>query len=160
MQKLNSIMKISSFSLIKLKCLQKFQREKKTAAKENLVKRSVPPKLHEVPLSTLAEQQQRRKVARSCHTARGPRVLLGKWHGRASWHGAPVPNLCWLAWFASRGMVCSYCLAPPALRGTPSWVGFSLKFKYKFWASFWAYLHIAYKTLNKANQSKLTLLWS
>ena len=126
-------MKISSFSLIKLKCLQKFQREKKTAAKKNLVKRSVLPKLHGVPLSTLAKKQQRREVAWSCHTAQGPRALLGKRHSRASWHGAPVSNLCWLArvcfaWHHLLLLFGTTCFAWHALLG---WV----LFKYNFWAS-------------------------
>ena len=62
----------------KAKVLRKFYREKKTATKENLVKSSLPLKLHGVLFSTLAEQQQRREVAWSCHTTRGPRALLGR----------------------------------------------------------------------------------
>ena len=113
---------------------------KKTATKKNLVKRSLPSKLHGVPLSTLAEQQQRREVARSCHTAWGPRALLGKWHGQASWHGAPVPNPWLLArvCFAWHGLLLLFGTTYFAWHVLLGWVFF----KYNFWASFCAYFHI------------------
>ena len=103
------------------------EREKRQLLKENLVKRESPQNYMEFPFSTPAKQQQRRKMERSCHTARGHRVLLGKWHGRASWRGAPVPNFWLLPGLASRGTVYSFCLASPASPDMPFWVGFSSK---------------------------------
>jgi len=90
------------------------------------------------------------KVARPRHACKcGTAVpTLQWWHGHALWHRQPVSLFYPPGQFfrvALPALAVWYCMLYVALP-----VGLAF-FKNRFWASFWAYLQITYKALNKTN---------